>query len=685
MINITPSTKKSIIIGIIIFLFNALHAQTYTINTVAGTGTSGYNGDSIPATSAKLAGPYGIAADTSGNVYVPDDLNNRVRIITNDTIYTFAGNGTGGYTGDNGPALVAELKHPTGVLVYDAYNIIISDGGNSVIREVNSGNIITIAGNGTNGYSGDGGPATNAQLSFPSAIARDTLGNLYITDVSNQCIRKVDAATYFISTIAGNGTSGFSGDGGPATAAELSNPFGIAVDPTGNIYIADQFNNRVRMIDTAGIISTIAGNGTGAYSGDGGPATAAELDRPFAINLDNAGNIYVADYANNAIRKISVAGTISTIAGNGTAGFTGDGGPSTAAELHGPTGISLDKNGNLYITDQGNQRIRELTLTCTLTANIASQTNIDCNGDNNGSAVAGASGGLLPYTYLWNTTPHQGGDTAFSLTAGTYKVIVTDGVGCTATASANITQPNALTAPASATANVSCNGGNNGIAAANAAGGSSPYTYLWSDPNAQTGSSATGLIMGTYTVNVMDSNGCGISASVTITQPNPLKDSASTADTLICSGGCTDISANVSGGVSPYTYSWNIAGATSALHVCPASANTYTTTVQDANGCSATSSVFVDVNACTSINNLGPIDSKVNFYPNPFSQSIYIDVDLKEEIYVTLYDMVGKKLGAWNFHSGLNSINASALPPGVYMIQIKTSEGVLNKKLIKTD
>ena len=220
-----------------------------------------------------------------------------------------------------------------------------------------TGIITTIAGNGIAGYSGDGGLATNAELNNPYGVAVDSNGNIYIADTNNNRIRKVNSTTGIITTIAGNGTAGYSGDGGLATNAELYYPYGVAVDSNGNIYIADTYNNRIRKVNsTTGIITTIAGNGTAGYSGDGGPATNAQLNYPYGVAVDSSGNIYIADTDNNRIRKVnSTTGIITTIAGNGNPGYSGDGGPATNAELYDPSGVAVDSNGNIYIADYRQQ------------------------------------------------------------------------------------------------------------------------------------------------------------------------------------------------------------------------------------------------------------------------------------------------------------------------------------------
>ena len=386
------------------------------IYTIAGNGRSRFSGDGGPATSAELGFPHAVAADAAGNLLIADTTNQRIRVaaaatgsfygkaMTAGHIYTVAGHGTGGFSGDGGPATSAELHGPEGVAVGGAGNLLIADTGNQRIRVVaassgtfygkpmTAGDIYTVAGDGTAGFAGDGGPATSAELSSPEGVAADAAGNLLIADTFNQRIRVVAASsgTFYgkamtagdIYTIAGNGTAGFSGDGGPATSAELNSPQGVAADAAGNLLIADG-SNRIRVVAassgtfygkamTAGDIYTVAGDGTGGFAGDGGPATSAELNSPQGVAADAAGNLLIADTFNNRLRvvaassgtfygKAMTAGDIYTIAGNGTFGFAGDGGPATSAELASPEGVAVDAAGNLLIADTGNQRIRVVT------------------------------------------------------------------------------------------------------------------------------------------------------------------------------------------------------------------------------------------------------------------------------------------------------------------------------------
>jgi sugar lactone lactonase YvrE len=334
------------------------------ITTVAGTGSAGFSGDGGQATSAKVMSPFGVAADTHGNIFIADTFNSRVRKVAADGIITtFAGDGSAGPypSGDGDAAVLASLFDPMDVAVDSGGNVFIADTYNNCIRKVDTGGIITtVAGTGISGFSGDGGAATLAQLSCPYGVAVDAAGNLFISDLLNNRIRKVDASG-IITTMAGNGVQGFSGDGGSAISAELYFPFGIDVDSSGNIYFSDSDNERVRKVSPGGIITTIAGDGTAGYLGDGGPGTSARLDSPNGLSVDSLGNVYVADEGNSRIRAIAPSGIITTIAGSESAGFSGDGGPSTAAGLRQPGGVAADRLGNLYIADTYDYRIRKLS------------------------------------------------------------------------------------------------------------------------------------------------------------------------------------------------------------------------------------------------------------------------------------------------------------------------------------
>jgi hypothetical protein len=330
------------------------------ISTVAGNGTYPYSGDGGPATSAGIYAPMGVAADATGNIYITDYGNNRIRKVSvSGIITTVAGNGNAGYSGDGASATSAELSGPWGITLDGSGNIYIADEYNNCIRKINSSGIIsTVAGNGVAGFSGDNGAATLAKLNSPCGLAFDGSGNMYIADMSNSRIRKVNTSG-IITTIGGNGTKGFNGDGGPATSAELFQPTGVAIDHLGNIFIAD--SNLVRKINPSGTITTFAGNGTMGFSGDGAAAIAAEINGAFGIAADSAGSVYISDVGNNRIRRINTSGIISTIAGDGGYGSTGDGGIATSAQIGYPAGIGFDGKGSLFIADQSNYYIRKVT------------------------------------------------------------------------------------------------------------------------------------------------------------------------------------------------------------------------------------------------------------------------------------------------------------------------------------
>ncbi len=358
--------RRSFLAAALLLTSGSVCAQTIT--TVAGNGVASYSGDGGPATQATINGATYVAADFFGNLYIADQNNNRVRRVdSKGIITTVAGNGTQGFSGDEGPAAQASLNSPTGVCTDAAGNLYIADVGNYRIRKVDtSGNITTVAGNGVEAGTGDGGPATQASMYVPIRCVVDSKGNLYVADQSGQKIRMINPAG-IISTFAGTGANAgprslgtYSGDGGPAGDAGLNNPTAITVDSAGNIYFSDQYNQRIRKVDKNGIITTIAGNGSAAYSGDNGPATSAALNYPGGLVADQNGDIYFADDLNYRIRKIS-GGTITTVAGNGGQGFAGDSGPAIQAEFNGEFGVALDAPGNLYIADISNNRIRKVS------------------------------------------------------------------------------------------------------------------------------------------------------------------------------------------------------------------------------------------------------------------------------------------------------------------------------------
>lgn len=482
--NSAMQSLSALLLCCLLLAVNPAWAATSRVTTIAG----GYLGDGGAATSASLNGAAWVATDAHGNIYISDSANCRIRVVApTHVIHTFAGTGICGYSGDGGPAKSAKLDLPEGLAVDARGNVFFADLSNNRIRKIDStGKITTIAGNGTFGYTGDGGSAEKASLGSPEAVFVDPSGNLYIADNGNFVIRKVDTAG-IIHTVAGNHTPGFSGDGGPAIAAQIGAPAGVVADVSGNFYFADSNNRRIRKVDPAGIITTFAGNGSSGNGGNGGPAIAASIGNPNSVLLtksrlyistgsnvwavglatqiisivagnlngssgfsgdgkpalattlnfvrgmalakgggvlfvdannarvrriapnqivttiaggyigdggsplaasislnclcsnlgfDRAGNLYIAEGLNERVRKISSNGTITTIAGTGLNGYSGDGGPATAAMLDTPNSVAVDGNGNIYIGDTGNFVIRKVDsagIISTFATNVGAQ------------------------------------------------------------------------------------------------------------------------------------------------------------------------------------------------------------------------------------------------------------------------------------------------------------------------
>ena len=336
--------------------------QSGIITTLAGTGERGYTGDGGPATAALLSEPFMCAFDTAGNLYVAEAMNHCIRRVDRETgvIATIAGTGAVGYSGDGEPATVATFNQPYSLQVDARGDVYVVDRLNYVIRKIDAatGIITSVAGTGEQAYGGDGRQAVHAKFREPNDCFLDGGGGLLITDVQDQRVRRLDLASGIITTFAGNGAKERHGDGLLATEASILGARAVCVDRAGNTYIAEREGNGIRKVNANGVMSTVAGTGEFGYSGDGGPALAATFGGPKAIRCDHDGNLLVVDTENHAIRRIDAAtGIVTTIAG-GRLGGEGDGGPAGEAAMDRPHGVEVDAAGNIYIADSNNHRVR---------------------------------------------------------------------------------------------------------------------------------------------------------------------------------------------------------------------------------------------------------------------------------------------------------------------------------------
>ncbi|MHB8258722.1 MAG: NHL domain-containing protein [Bacteroidia bacterium] len=530
------------------------------ITTIAGNGMAGYSGDGGQGTSAELYYPFSITLDKVGNVYIADTYNNRIRKLnTAGIITTVAGGGTSGL-GDGGQATAAHLDEPTQVIFDNSGNMYICDMLHPRIRKVNtSGIITTIAGNGSGGFFGDGGQATAAQFYYPQYMTFDGTGNLFIADVGNNRIRKINTLG-IINTIAGTGVGGYSGDGGQATAAKFNGPDGVTFDTKGNLYIADYSNNRIRVVNTAGIITTIVGTGVAGYSGDGGPATAAEINGPNdGIVFDALGSFYIPDALNNRVRKVNTLGIITTIAGNGTAGYSGDGGLAIAAELNYPGAVALDSSlCNLYIADLYNNRIRMVT---NAEVSITVNSPAVCIGNTATLTATGAA------NYTWSPSTNLNtnlGSTVVAInTVSTTYTVMSTFSSCSNTATASVTI-NPLPIVAVNTPTI-CAGDTGKLTASGAS------TYTWSN-----GASTSSILVNpsstsNYTVVGTNANNCISQPTAATINVAPIPTVSISGSNNICIGQNTMLTAS-----GANTYTWNTGDTTSSIVLTPTVSTTYT-------------------------------------------------------------------------------------------------------------
>ncbi len=556
----------------------------------------GDGGDGGAATSASLDRPHGVAVDAAGNLYIADLDNHRIRKVdTAGNISTVAGNGMAAYSGDGGQATSASLNRPEGVAVDTANNLYIADSFNNRIRKVDTAGVIsTFAGTGNFGHSGDGGAATSAWFNTPYSVAVDAAGNLYIADYSNHRIRKVDTNNV-ITTVAGNGTAGYGGDGGAATSARLDFPTGVAADGAGNLYIADLNNNRIRKVNPDGVITTVAGTGTAGYNGDNRQAISAQLNAPYGVAADWTGNLYITDRSNNRIRQVAPDGVITTVAGTGTAGYGGDGGQATSAQLDGPWGVALDAARNLYIADRGNNRIRRVALPqirVTLTAapsaitsgqsttlTWASPDAVSAEIDNGVGVVTPAAGGSVEVMPAADTTYTVTVTFADSSTASA-EVTVTVAAAPTATLTAD---PATITVGQSATLRVAST---NAVSAV-IQPGDHTVTLDASGAGSVSVSPTTTTV---YTLTVTDANTVTAAPTAALTA-DPATITAGQSATLTVAS-TNAVSAVIQPGAHTVTLDASGAGSVS---VSPPTTTTYTLTVTDANNATAVDTATVTV------------------------------------------------------------------------------------------
>jgi len=508
--------------------FNGTNLPNNIITSVAGNGSSQFSGDGGTATNAGMYYPTGVAEDSAGEIYIADLNDSRIRMVnTNGIIMTVAGTNKLTFSGDGGPAKLAGLYAPYGICMDAWGNYFIADSGNNRIRKVDTNGIIsTVAGTNTSGFFGDGGPATNAALSNPHGVAVDAFDNLFIADYGNNRIRRVDT-NGFITTVAGTNVSGYFGDGGAATNAWLARPQGVAVDAYGNVFIADSGNNRIRRLDTNGIITTVAGTNSSGYAGDGGPATKAHLSGPTGVTVDAFGYLFISDCLNYCVRQVDANGIITTVAGNNhSGGYSGDGGASTNASLSELFGLAMNVSGGLVIADEDNFRIRRVTL------------------------------GRNPLLQFNNATTNN---------VGNYQVIVTSPSGnvTSSVVSLTVVLPAIVSQPQSC---VVTNG--NSAAFSVVAYGTNILSYQWYfNTNAVCGatnallrlSSVAASQAGNYFCVIADAAGSVTSAIVSLIVLSPPGIAIQPANQTVLAGSSVTLNVAVTGS-GPLTYQWQLNG-----------------------------------------------------------------------------------------------------------------------------
>lgn len=572
----------------IVCLLSCLYADAQIITTIAGIGTAGFIGDGGPATAAYMYLPIDVKLDDNGNMYIADYRNYRIRKVDPaGIISTIAGNGGGGSSGDGGPATAAQIGVQQAIAVDRWFNVYALTG--NVIRKITPAGIIDrIAGGGAS--LGDGGPAIAAQLNTPGGMAVDTAGNIYIADTDHSRVRKINPAG-IINTIAGDGSMGFSGDGGPGTAAKLGKPVGVVVDSIGNVYILDALFRNIRKLSPGGIITAFAGSvsGGGGFGGDGGPASAALFYYPRSIAIDREGNLYIGDFSNQRIRKIDTAGIINTIAGMGASGYSGDGYDATAAQIANPRGLAVDSSGNVYISDFSNHRIRMVTCTPPVVPAIAGPDSI-CEGTT-ATMTDSTTGGIWSSSDIAVCTINAVTGVMTGIVLGVVTIVYSKTTPCATTVASKVITVNPLPHAGVISGPATVCAGSPITLTDTATGG------IWVATNATASVSGAGVVTeitpGTDTIMYIVANGCGADTAMhSITVGNVVATIILSGAATFCAGSSVTLTADTGTG---YTWQWYngstaISGATNYLYTASTTGN-YKVAITNSSGCSGTSAI----------------------------------------------------------------------------------------------
>lgn len=661
----TIAVCSAAFIAATILTTSGVHAQS--IATIAGTGVGNYTGDGGAATAATVNAPRGAFADGSGNIYFADGSNNVVRKISNTgVITTVAGNGTFGYTGNGGAATAATLAQPYAVTMDAAGNLYISDRFNYCVRKVNTAGIIsTYAGTGVNGYTGDGGAATAARLSSLAGITLDGSGNLVIADANNSVVRKVNASTGIITTIAGTIYPGFMGDGGSAVSARLNSPTAVVYDASGNLYISDNLNNRIRRVTPSGTISTVIGTGTGAYSGDGGPCTVAEIYRPNGLWVDSvSGYLFFADDGNHVVRMVKPSGTISTVAGNNTGAFAGDGAAATAASVNNPYAVTMDNAGNLYISDRLNNRIRKVTPSPVVCAGTTTL----CTGSNT-TVTPSVTGGVFRSGNTGIATVDASTGVVTAVGAGTATITYTTGTDRGTLTVTVSSVPSAITGTTTL-----CQGSTTTLSSTTTGGGwiSSDLAVATTTPGGVITGAGAGTATITYSIGGI---GCYVTTIVSV---SPLPDAGTiTGTNNVCEANTVTLTNTATGG-SWSSSNTSVATVSATGVVTGVVAGAATISYSASNSCgSANKTLPFTVNSCpTYVKGATASVSELTIYPNPAhsgNASFILTGPVTEQVTIVVTNVAGEKVTELTTTTNTTVELKLNQPSGIYFLSATTA------------